>query len=806
MTRLIDLCAVMIATAFLIPACSGNGDDEGGPIGPRGGRVSNVGVSVIVPEGALSRDTDLAIETIESGDLAAVPANVQVTGNLFALLPHATEFTAPVTVRIPAAGVAANFVVLYLANPESTEWTTIGGAVRSDDEIVFELDSFSIVGVAALNASTTLSISGIAAPNAAMTADVSGFQVSGTADASGRYTLTIPADQTDAVVSISARVPSSSLALATSLDTVGELLARAGNDLTLDETEYPGTRISALTTVRYAAIYKANGSSLPEDRAALLVAERRAKEHPAATLSVAAAIDRVVEDSSVQLPSSYTTTLDLALDSTTTLSTYIETLFADTGDSGLQAAIERLYAKRELFVEITPVENASYLTSLVRRRNGVIGGVGDRFDFESTEAQRGVYQSVSETMTLAEPNHDFAWTTTDATLRIDLEAPANSAFLLLAPEAVNELVGDPAIEDAILSVGPVQIPRRGVAFEVRGVPGGLRVDWSILSYFEVYGLAEAYAPFNVTLQDVAIAPSRRLAVWEREDRLSPTPITDAMVRGRTWVLRVMAPSPAADRFERFGLGDEIFGHAFVEFRDDVEQSAAITRGRFGDAVAASWSLVDGRLWLDYPDGARQSFAILDEVGNEYGVLSSYATMNDRYTAYARSATVEPSGNLTASAVESSAGQYWQSNINHPTGPFEPDGSLPDWQIFGFQLAAGGSYQQVISAEGLSGGGQYTATSTRVDIETRRDSSGAQCEYSDPSCVALRRRTWFPVKLVDDRLHVLEYRTFITQDFNSATWDGVRYVDSDGMPIDITVYENDGVRPRLNAYYIEDLPQ
>lgn len=86
---------------------SGGSAGEGGgstvttEIGPEGGTVTGPdGVELVVPEGALGEPLLFSI-TKDPDDAPAAPAGVSWVGSVYAIEPHGTSFSEPVTIRLP---------------------------------------------------------------------------------------------------------------------------------------------------------------------------------------------------------------------------------------------------------------------------------------------------------------------------------------------------------------------------------------------------------------------------------------------------------------------------------------------------------------------------------------------------------------------------------------------------------------------------------------------------------------------------------------------------------------------------------
>jgi hypothetical protein len=94
---------VLLLAACLLTACGGGGGDTSGGsgntggtqppsgIGSAGGTVSGPsGAKVVVPAGALSQNTNIAVSQSSTG-APALPAGLSAVGEMFALTPHGTR-------------------------------------------------------------------------------------------------------------------------------------------------------------------------------------------------------------------------------------------------------------------------------------------------------------------------------------------------------------------------------------------------------------------------------------------------------------------------------------------------------------------------------------------------------------------------------------------------------------------------------------------------------------------------------------------------------------------------------------------
>ncbi|HKS54035.1 MAG TPA: Calx-beta domain-containing protein [Steroidobacteraceae bacterium] len=138
---------------FALAACGGGGGQSPSPpqtqppngIGAAGGTVSSGSAQVVIPAGALSQSTAIAIEQTEAG-APALPAGVEKFGPMFAFTPHGTTFAAPATVTLPfdpALVPAGTQVQFYKTDATQTSWQSIPVTSTGATSVTADVTGFS---------------------------------------------------------------------------------------------------------------------------------------------------------------------------------------------------------------------------------------------------------------------------------------------------------------------------------------------------------------------------------------------------------------------------------------------------------------------------------------------------------------------------------------------------------------------------------------------------------------------------------------------------------------------------------------
>lgn len=151
--------ALVTVAALLLGACfdddhkppphSGGSGSSG--IGASGGTVNGPeGTRIVVPSGALSSNTPLAITRSNTG-APPLPSAVTALGPMFAFTPHGTTFAQPVTVTVPfdPTLVTAEMTPrLYKTNATQSAWDVVPGATMDGSAMHGQVTSFSYLVVA----------------------------------------------------------------------------------------------------------------------------------------------------------------------------------------------------------------------------------------------------------------------------------------------------------------------------------------------------------------------------------------------------------------------------------------------------------------------------------------------------------------------------------------------------------------------------------------------------------------------------------------------------------------------------------
>lgn len=146
-----------VTLASVISACSGsdssnNNTSDPTGIGSEGGTVAdaNSSAQVSIPAGALDVETAIEVATTDAAAIEAPPMGQMLAGDAVAFTPHGTQFSAPVTILLPYnASMTEGLSVIRLADEADDNWETVPGAAFDNGVATVQVNSFSILAVAA---------------------------------------------------------------------------------------------------------------------------------------------------------------------------------------------------------------------------------------------------------------------------------------------------------------------------------------------------------------------------------------------------------------------------------------------------------------------------------------------------------------------------------------------------------------------------------------------------------------------------------------------------------------------------------
>ncbi|HEX2882844.1 MAG TPA: hypothetical protein VHO25_25165 [Polyangiaceae bacterium] len=120
-------------------------------IGDQGGEAEVDGAKLVVPEGALSEDTEIGVERLSSADaeefLDLLGAGQTAASAVYVFTPHGSQFDEPVTITLEYDSNSSSLAVMRLDDEDDRTWEAVAGTQFATGEASFETTHFSLLVV-----------------------------------------------------------------------------------------------------------------------------------------------------------------------------------------------------------------------------------------------------------------------------------------------------------------------------------------------------------------------------------------------------------------------------------------------------------------------------------------------------------------------------------------------------------------------------------------------------------------------------------------------------------------------------------
>lgn len=134
----------------------GNGSQNSGgsvvtTIGDQGGEAEIDGATLVVPEGALSEDTEIGVERLSAADaeefLDLLGAGQTAASAVYVFTPHGSQFDEAVTITLEYTSGSSSLAVMRLDDEDDRSWEAVAGTQFARGEASFETTHFSLLVV-----------------------------------------------------------------------------------------------------------------------------------------------------------------------------------------------------------------------------------------------------------------------------------------------------------------------------------------------------------------------------------------------------------------------------------------------------------------------------------------------------------------------------------------------------------------------------------------------------------------------------------------------------------------------------------
>lgn len=599
---------------------------------------------------------------------------------------------------------------------------------------------------------------------------------------------------------------------------LGDLSAVAGANLIVEEEEHHGVVVDAQSTIRWAALYAANGGRMFADAAELANAEENANE-PLSGQEWLVAVAWLQGGLPIPTPGQFTHSLEIveniyALRELIAPYVFNESYFPTPFDAARAAILE---GEADL-VPFPSTFAASYFQELLKTRDGTVGAGGRRWDFNA-DGSGSYYDGAVNFDTLKE----FTWSVDqDGAIVVVYDVPVDSGIpWYLTTEQIADRIRDENIKQQVelfLGAGnQIEVYNETLGQRFTRVESGAKMDWMVIQENVHWRLNEALSRYGLVTVDETVLEWNEAATWRRADTIGYIPFTEDEIVG-DWALHLNTQSDEPPFLDPSPVKRELIFTAMMRF--DRNGTVTSSAGRSGLAMTGTWELdASGRLSIEF-NGTRHEYAKwADSGGAEKGVM--YRNQATGQTSYRRAAKIDPMFVLTPGTVSHDPSQYWQTTINAASSHKDSLGIYPDGTVFGFTFDTADTASRVSIDVGIDPPSRelyleqewsWAVEQNQLALERRRDKDrNVRCNVTEPSCVGLRMRRWVPIAQDGAMLVVLEWEVWLVRYIEllngQFVWTEVsqHWVDPNTGevldPNDVAYLSY----PRVNAYYLEDLP-
>jgi hypothetical protein len=514
-------------------------------------------------------------------------------------------------------------------------------------------------------------------PFATVTVVLDGIVYTTTADANGRYSLTIATALVEQLLKIDASAVDPETGAPIDFTNLVGTFSRV-----LEEQEANGeaeANVTNVTTANYVLLVEANGGAPPTSLEELLAAETSIDI--SRLIELAAVLKLIVDDPNYSLPEGQTSLITFISDRAA-----VEAYLAAVDPGDFSAAINAILADSNLVAGFTADEVPDRYYEIPSANPGYLARQGSVVEFDlgtGTGLRLGTLSLFG-----AVPSEPFTWAIQDGRLVLDLVNPV--PFISFTPVSSLNLT---EAERAALSMSAnpnpqVRVEIRTLRYAFTRVLNGTLVDivsresvteWRVAPIELGGGIVlelENYPELRIGRGPVTMRPSTDVVTIPFVANCPGAPGT-ICVPG-TWGAPYVY-SPGARFGPIGGLWPEADNGDVLTFSEDRTVVGRIS-GR-----QATWSIgSDDALSITYDNGWTQRIRVLDSQGITYGAVVEINDGSDRYASYGPLVRGETMIALTASDLATPEDRFWVSELNEwRLGSIDADGRRAGY--FGWQL-------------------------------------------------------------------------------------------------------------------------
>jgi hypothetical protein len=517
-------------------------------------------------------------------------------------------------------------------------------------------------------------------PFATVTVTVNGSSFTTVADQNGAYSLDILSSSVGALLLIEANAVNPETGDPINFVNLAGSFARVLSD--------PVANVTNVTTASFILAVEANGGTTPTTIQELQSAETAIDA--TALIELAAVIKLIVDDPRFSLPAGQTNLIDFVADSAA-----VETFIADVALVDPDALVNTQTAiiqDSDLVAGFVTADIPSRYFAIAAAEPGYMARSGAALEFNTADNTGRFLGFNGNGVAINDP---FTWNISQGRLEVSYLTVSAREQLTFAIEDVTDDPGEiAAFYNAGGANGGVTYFSSVVQRNYTRIVDGTLVD--IISTEERTEHNTAPILLNdgttLTIASPFIVINTYNELFRSEQDLVNIPFTTSCQVDEVCALGIWGGvyhySPGFRVYDDFAYPETSYGEV-IDFAADGTASGVVSNRSANWVVNAS-----GNLAISYSDGWVQTLTIIDNLGLEYGVFSSFDNGIDSYASY----NIWVRGNNSVQLDEnyllpSQAGKYWNGEVNSwQPGSFDVDGFHLPHVRFGWQFSAGGSLE------------------------------------------------------------------------------------------------------------------
>ncbi|MDE3270428.1 carboxypeptidase-like regulatory domain-containing protein [Pseudoalteromonas sp. G4] len=505
-------------------------------------------------------------------------------------------------------------------------------------------------------------------PYATVSVTINGNTFTTVADENGAYSLTILSTTIDNLI----KVESSAVDAQTG-DEINFVNLVGSFEKVIDDDVQNVTNV---TTASYVLTVQANGGEEPTTVNELKEAETAVDASQ--LIELAAVIKLIVDDPNYQLPEGFDSVIDFV-----SAPSAVDSFIENTPEEDLVAAQNAILQDSNLVAGFKQNDIPNFYYAIDTAEPGYLSRSGSALKFNPAGAGNKLSFLSWNGQAINAP---YTWQIVNGRIEVTYNNPLEQELLT---NAIEDLTDDQAEIDAFYAGGGVDdqivFYRSTIAENFTRV-----VDGNLVDVINVETRSEVRTPTfqlndgsSLTLQDTKIEIASGQQTFRSDLDIEPVAFNATCTTGVACVLGQWGGQYNYSEGKR-AYDDYIF--PTTSYADVITFDAnGIANGKIS-GINANWQVDNaGKLIIEYPNGTVQTSEIIDQLGLEYGVFTSYTTPEGEFATYDIWVKGQQNFVLDSAYLQpTSSNHYWNGEINSwIPGSFDSNGLLIPERLWGW---------------------------------------------------------------------------------------------------------------------------